>query len=223
MGRAFCIPGVFFLLIALVLSFLVSVSLPFLPALDVARVHFGTAIQAENVTGITTSRLGIWAHCDYRDDGSKLCTKTGHAYSVQYTAGSTSETVGASWTRGLAVHPVATAVIFVAFLLSFSTHVTVTLVSSLVSFLAALLTLIAFAIDIALFVFLKHQTKKLDVGANTNTAPGFWMTFAVLILLLLAGCTVCFGRRRDRMSGASSYPTTTNEKRGFFSRFRRSS
>jgi hypothetical protein len=42
----------------------------------------------------------------------------------------------------------------------------------MVSFLAALLTLIAFAIDIALFVFLKHQTDKLPVARRTNTAPG---------------------------------------------------
>lgn len=41
------------------------------------------------------------------------------------------------------------------------------------SFLAALLTLIAFAIDIALYAFIKHQMNKIgNVKANTNTAPG---------------------------------------------------
>ena len=38
---------------------------------------------------------------------------------------------------------------------------------------------------------------------------GFWLTFVALILLLLAGCTVCFGHRRDRASGrygGGSYP-----------------
>jgi hypothetical protein len=67
----------------------------------------------------------------------------------------------------------ATAVTFIAFLLSFSTHISVTLISSLVSFLAAFLTLIAFAIDIALFAFVHHEAGKVnDVGADTNTAPG---------------------------------------------------
>lgn len=48
-----------------------------------------------------------------------------------------------------------------------------TLLSSLTAFLAALLTLIAFAIDIALFAFVKHQMHKLDgVDTNTDTAPG---------------------------------------------------
>ena len=59
----------------------------------------------------------------------------------------------------------------IAFLLSLSSHVTLTLLASLTSFLAALLTLIAFAVDIALFVFVKHQMGKLDgVSARTITA-----------------------------------------------------
>ena len=62
---------------------------------------------------------------------------------------------------------------FVALVLSFSQHLTVTLVASLVAFLAALLTLIAFAIDIALFVFLRHQVNKLPgVTGKTNPGPG---------------------------------------------------
>lgn len=61
----------------------------------------------------------------------------------------------------------------IAFLLSLSTHVTFTLLASLVSFLAALLTLIAFAIDIALYAFVKHQMGKLTgVIQHTNTGPG---------------------------------------------------
>ena len=40
MPRAFHIPGVVFLFCAFVLLFLVSVSLPWLSALDVTRVHF---------------------------------------------------------------------------------------------------------------------------------------------------------------------------------------
>ena len=61
----------------------------------------------------------------------------------------------------------------IAFLLSLSTHVTFTLLASLTSFLAAVLTLIAFAVDIALYAFVKHEVGKLSgVGSNTNTAPG---------------------------------------------------
>lgn len=62
---------------------------------------------------------------------------------------------------------------FIALLLSLSAHVTFTLLASLTAFLAALLTLIAFAIDIALYAFVKHHIGKLDgVSSNIDTAPG---------------------------------------------------
>lgn len=68
---------------------------------------------------------------------------------------------------------IAAGVTLVAFILSLSTHVTFMLLASLVSFLAALLTLIAFAIDIALYAFVKHQFGKLTgVNEHTSTAPG---------------------------------------------------
>lgn len=61
----------------------------------------------------------------------------------------------------------------IAFLLSLSTQVTVILLASLASYLAALLTLISFAIDIALYVFVKQQMEKLSgVIEHTNTGPG---------------------------------------------------
>jgi len=151
----------------------------------------------------------------------ELKPSTDHSYSVPITnqGGSRSVVIGASWTRGLAVHPVATAATFIALLLGLSTHITVTLIASLVAFFAALLTLIAFAIDIALFVFVRHEMGNLLVGAHTITGPGFWLTFASFILLMLAGCTVCFGRRRDRMSGATT--SSRPARRSRWPRFRR--
>ncbi|KIK64991.1 hypothetical protein GYMLUDRAFT_39402 [Collybiopsis luxurians FD-317 M1] len=228
MARLFCIPGIIFLFCAFILSLLTSISLPFLPALDIARSHLnGNAlINGDNVNQI---RFGVWAACTYKSDSdSRICTDVQHGYStpISDTNKDASVIISGSWTRGLAVHPVATAVTFIALLFSFSSHVTVTLIASILSFLAALITLIAFAIDIALFAFLRHEVGEIPaLKATTNTAPGFWLTFVSLILLLLAGCTVCFGRRRDRMSGASSYPSypmsSTTTKTPFWKRFRR--
>ena len=67
----------------------------------------------------------------------------------------------------------AAGVALIALLLSLSTHVTLTLLASLASFLASLLALIAFAVDIALYAYVKHQMGKLaGVESNTDTAPG---------------------------------------------------
>src|ERR1700733_13923712 len=65
----------------------------------------------------------------------------------------------------------AAVVTFVALLLSLSQHAAVTLFASLTSFLAAFLTLIAFACDIALFAYLKQQAGKLP-GVVAHTTPG---------------------------------------------------
>jgi hypothetical protein len=218
MHRNFFIPGVVFLVCAFVLSFLVSISLPFLSAMDIVRVHFGSN-QQQVLIGSSEIRLGIWTACEYDLNDHRTCLKTGHGYSFQVInlIQKKQGTISAAWTRGLAVHPVATGATLAALALSFSAH---TLIASLVSFLAAFLTLIAFAIDIALFALVDHEMNKLQLDANTNTAPGFWMTFVTLILLLLAGCTVCFGHRREITSGgSSSYPMSSGK--GVFSRFNR--
>ncbi|KAK0201066.1 hypothetical protein DFS33DRAFT_1102559 [Desarmillaria ectypa] len=225
MSRVFCIPGIVFLFCAFVLSFLTSISLPYLTGLDIARTTVANAGRV-NGLGVEQIRLGIWAECSYQTNGDRTCGDASHGYTlfIQNAAGTETVDIGSSWTRGLAVHPVAAAVTFIAFLMSFSQHVTVTLFASLTSFLAAMLTLIAFACDIALFAYLKHQVNKLnDLNPSTKPGPGFWLTFVSFILLLLAGCTVCFGRRKARLSGASSSPSypMSSTKKPFWQRFRR--
>jgi hypothetical protein len=234
-SRAFCIPGVVFLLAATVLLLITSVSLPYLPAIDFVRTHVEqgdiTVVNAQGrviSTSISQLKLGLWAYCGV-ESGSRDCSTTGYAYSfvLRDVKSSDSITIKSSWTRGLAVHPVAAAVSLIALLLSFSTHVTVTLFASLASFTAALITLIAFAIDIALFAFVKHEVGKLgDSTFTTNPAPAFWTTFAAFILLLFAGCTVCFGRRRqnrlDTAGPSETSPYYQSRFGGFWNRFRKS-
>ncbi|KAH9041836.1 hypothetical protein EDB84DRAFT_1474130 [Lactarius hengduanensis] len=198
-------PGIFFLFSAFILSLLVSISLPGIPTVDIARTHFtggATPHVSTNTESIEQIRVPR-AYCTYDDQtGDRTCVGPGSTV-----------TIGPGATRGLAVHPVAAGVTFVALLCSFSSHVTLVLIASLLSFLAALLTLIAFAIDLSL-------VNNLDsVSARSVAAPGLWMTLVSLILLLLAGCAVYFGRRHSRMSGAIDYDRPV--KPGLFTCFRR--
>jgi len=208
------------------------VSLPYLPAIDFVRSHVESGnVAVANGQGAITStsisqlRFGLWSYCAVQSSsGNRDCSTTGYAYSVSVRDSSSDDsvTIGSSWTRGLAVHPVAAIISFVALLLSFSTHITVTLFASLVSFLAAVLALIAFAVDIALFAYVKHQVGTLNNSTfTTNTAPAFWMTFVSFILLILAGCTVCFGRRRQTRLDAAEPGPYSARFGGFLNRFRR--
>lgn len=144
------------------------------------------------------------------------------------------------------MYATATGVTFIAFLLSLSMHRAVALVASLFAFLAAALSLIAFAIDIAVFVFLRHEVTNLpNVDSKTTIGAGklaqkhilcirlkfkwltgFWLTFVSFLLLLIGGVTVCLGRRQrlKRTDDATTYPVTTpntSEKKPFWTRFRK--
>jgi hypothetical protein len=144
--------------------------------------------------------------------GDWSCTSTGYAYTTNVGG----QIVAKSWTRGLVIHPIATAIILIAWLLSFSDHLTVMLMSSLFSFLGALFTLIVFAIDIALFANIR--AKMDNIGGKVNPGPAFWMTLVVLVLTNVAGCVVCFGRRRRR-TDSGEYKIET--KKPWYHKFRR--
>ncbi|KAG9311107.1 hypothetical protein JVU11DRAFT_9016 [Chiua virens] len=225
MSRTFCVPAVFFIFSAFVLLFIVSISLPYLTDMDITRMHTpGTVPLGGDVQPLSQLRLGIWYvaplihswFVTYLYAGLTATlplTETWSAPQPVMAIQSRSKIapitrihIDSSWTLGLAVHPVACGVSFVALLFSFSQHITVTLLASLISFLAATLTTIAFAIDIALYAYFKNQMGNLGYGSNTITGPGFWLTFASVILLILGGLTVCCGRRRGRMSSATRVP-----------------
>jgi len=56
MSRVHCIPGILFLFCALALSFLASISLPYLPALDITRTQFASGIKSGQ-DGVTEIRV----------------------------------------------------------------------------------------------------------------------------------------------------------------------
>jgi hypothetical protein len=67
----------------------------------------------------------------------------------------------------------ATGATLIALLFSLSSHITLVLFSSFLAFIAALLTLIAFAIDIALYIIVRDKVLRLpDVQVRTVAAPG---------------------------------------------------
>jgi len=190
--------------------------------MDIARIRIPSGFVATGEEGITQYRFGIWSACYYDTQETRSCLKTGHGYEValQNGAKNAGVIIGSSWTTGLAIHPVATAAIFVAFVLSFSSKAGVMLAATITAFLAALLTLLAFAVDIALYAWVKHQVGLLpDVSEEVVTSPAFWMTFVSLLLVLGAGCTMFIGRKKERMAGATTYPAySSSSKTPFWQR-----
>jgi len=194
-------PGTGVLFAAFILSLLVSISVPYIVDFDVVRVKFPTGVTAstdgEAFEPLNQLRLGIWGYC--ANLRSEECVYTGLAYQLQMTGqNNITETIKPSWTRGLVMAPVATGFILFALSMSFSEHLGMLLIASLMSFMGALVTIIFMAINIALYVYVRSKAKHLGVSENTNFGPAFWMSLAVLILTLVAGFIVCFFRRRER-------------------------
>ncbi|KAN0124407.1 pali domain containing protein [Russula decolorans] len=221
--RVYFVPGIVLLFCAFILSLLVTISLPDLPTLDIVRCRFTTIHDAlpyllsdARVSSLLlltlTTFLILFLH--FVSVGKRPCGS--------FIDRADSETGGPAHMR-------TTVVTFIALLSSLSFHVTLALFASLLSFIAGLVTLTAFAFDIALFINVRDKARQarqglpeLRVRDVVVPGPGFWSTFASLILLFMATYTVWLGRRRSRMAGATDNLPPDSEKSGFFARFRRS-
>lgn len=122
------------------------------------------------------------------------------------------ELTRASRANSLVVVVVALVVAVVAFALSFAQHLLVMLIASFVHFLAFLLTLIAFAIQIALYVHTKTQVHKVADVASVMPGPAFYLTLISIPLLFFSALTVCCGWRRHKKSDSVPAYYTPEER-----------
>ena len=70
-------------------------------------------------------------------------------------------------------------------------HRTGTVLMALSSSLAALVTLIAFVLDLALFSIARHEFHKL--GSSSQYGNAIWLTLGALVALALGFCTSTIG------------------------------
>ncbi|KAJ7739175.1 pali-domain-containing protein [Mycena metata] len=216
--RSFYIAAIVLLFCALVLSILSSISLPTFPALDFVRISYSNTPRSKDF--LSQLRFGIWGLCEYDGTGKRSCQFTGHGYGILLRDFNQETTafIGPSWTRGLAIHPVATAVTGIAFGFACSKHEHGPFITAVSSAVAAFLMTLAFIVDIALYAFVKEQLDKLPHPGTTTPSSAFWMTFVSLILVIAAGGSVFYARRKDV---GSEYPTFSSGTGGFLSRFRK--
>ncbi|KAG9047187.1 hypothetical protein FS837_002830 [Tulasnella sp. UAMH 9824] len=211
--------GAIIVLVAAILSLLVTISTPYVRAFDDVRVYFfGDA--AGNSDAINQFRLGIWGWCHRLiSNGNWVCENTGLAYSygVQGANGN-QQWVGSSWTRGLVMSPVATGFLVITTIVSFTKH---HIIAALLSWWSGLVTFIYLAINLTLYLKVRAQMRHLGTIENTDFGPGFWMSLAVLILTIVAGFILLIEHRRARSGVDTSSPYRYASNGGFFSRFRK--
>lgn len=96
-------------------------------------------------------------------------------------------------TRAFVLHPVACGVSFIGFLIAFFSDRFGLICSSLVTFVAFILSLVCMAVDFTVFLYVRrHVNNNSQGGASANLAVSIWLVLAATILLFLAQFIVLF-------------------------------
>ena len=122
-------------------------------------------------------------------------------------------------TRVMILHPIACGLAFIAFLLALGSGCLGSLLASMVSAVAFLVTLIVMATDFVWAGIIKNHVNSDGTGSHAYYSVGMWTILAAMIVLFFATFIVLFGccssRRANRTSkvdGAYANGTTTGRR-----------
>ncbi|KAI0305530.1 actin cortical patch SUR7/pH-response regulator pali [Multifurca ochricompacta] len=175
MAASSALPGFFFCFAATVLLVLVSVSVPTWNTVYFLRASNGRSDLRFGVFGYT----GTQVHIGYR---------------LPITTGELASSSIHNLTYTLILHPVAAGLSGLALLFGLcgaGYHRSGTVLMTLSSSLAVLITLVAFVLDMVLFSIVRHEFRKL--GWSSQYGNAIWMTLGALVALALGFCTSACG------------------------------
>ncbi|GAC99322.1 hypothetical protein PHSY_006923 [Pseudozyma hubeiensis SY62] len=197
-------PGTLLTLAAAILLGLVTISTPIIKSIYFLEATIGgNGPQAGQVARFGTLGYCLGNTCSsptlgYNFDPNQLLGVQG--VGSRYTGA-----VIKGLTYTLILHPIALAFAVVAVLLGLISHCrefSTNCFGSFVTGIGALITLVAFGLDLALFVIAKKRIDSIN-GASASLGMAIWMTLAAWILMFLAGCAfscgICSRRRRNRV------------------------
>lgn len=204
MTKRYLVPALVLSFVSMILLVLVTISTPTTLS-DSTPFDFVRSTRLDGVVDLSPNsnrdrpigalKFGTWGYCSALNGTSNFaCFKHSHGYSATFginsnntaTAARESVTIGSSWTRGLAVHVVAFVAALIALVLTAIPKQVVRLAAIVVNAIAALLALIAFCIDIALFVYVQRQMKKITDSPSTHPGPAFYMALIAIPIAVAA-------------------------------------
>lgn len=216
MTRRYLIPALTLSAISTILLVLLTISTPTTLS-DATPFDF---VRSSNLDGIVdlspgsnakrligSVRFGTWGYCSALNGTSSLgCFKHSHGYSVKLginpeqseTEAQAFITIGSSWTRGLAVHVVAFVGALIGLVLTAVPKQVSRLAALVVNAVTALLTLVAFAIDIALLAYVQTQLRKIS-SPKTMPGPAFYMALVAIPLAASAAVMNWLNWRSEKL------------------------
>ncbi|KAI1370760.1 pali-domain-containing protein [Hypoxylon crocopeplum] len=209
--------GTFLLLAATVLLIITDISAPVVNNISMLRVDLddrGTSIDRHpSVT------FGTFGYCvrDTMASGQDFCSRSQVGYDPIAIVEENVRNVdfsdyAADTTRGLThvmiLHPIATGLAFIAFLLALGAGVVGSLLASLCSLLTFIVILVALICDFVMFSIVRSEINSANNGSRAEWGAATWTTLVAAICSLIATVVVFFtccsarihGRRDRRMA-----------------------
>ncbi|KAI0386980.1 pali-domain-containing protein [Hypomontagnella monticulosa] len=193
--------GTFLLLAATVLLIITDISAPVVNNISMLKVNLDDrATSTDRHPQIT---FGTFGYCvqDTMASGQDFCTRSHIGYDpaevveenvhgVEFSdyAADTSKAL----TRVMVLHPIATGLAFIAFLLALGAGVVGSLLASLCSLLTFLVTLVALICNFVSFSIIKSEVNNADDGSTAEWGAASWTTLVSAICSLLATVVVFF-------------------------------
>jgi hypothetical protein len=128
-------------------------------------------------------------------------------------------------TKVMILHPIATGVLFIAFMLSLGAGTVGSFLAAVVALLAFLITVVVLVVDFVLFSIIRSNVNDSNGGDQAFYSTAMWTTLAAAICALLGTVVVffscCSARLHKRRTGhvkdpAYVSPPATRRRRRFF-------
>ncbi|KAJ9479953.1 hypothetical protein PHBOTO_003731 [Pseudozyma hubeiensis] len=230
MTKKYLIPALTLSAISVILLVLVTISTPTTLS-DSTPFDFVRTSRLDGIVDLTNGtnpdrpigglKFGTWGYCSSLNGTSNFaCFKHSHGYSATFginrndtsTAARDRITIGSSWTRGLAVHVVAFVAALIGLVGLAIPKQVIRASAVVVNGVAALLALIAFAIDIALFVYVQRQMNRIADNPSSMPGPAFYMALIAIPIAVAVTVMAWLNWRSERLdrvvTDGYDYPST---------------
>ncbi|KAI0179568.1 pali-domain-containing protein [Hypoxylon sp. FL1284] len=195
--------GTFLLFAATVLLIITDISAPVVNRISMLKVNLddrSPSVSSDNRPEITFGTFG-WCVRNSVGSGDDVCSSSHVGYdpiavvaqnvnNVDFSDAAADTSKGL--TRVMILHPIATGLSFIAFLLALGAGVVGSLLASLVSLLTFIVTLVVLITDFVCFAIIRSEVNNNSNGSRAEWGAASWTILVAAICNLLATVVVFF-------------------------------
>ncbi|KAI1308575.1 pali-domain-containing protein [Xylaria venustula] len=227
--------GTFFLFAATILLIITDISAPVVSGISLLEINVGTSqgstLFNDNDDRSPSITFGTFGYCarDFTSSSSTSCSKSHIGYDpvavVERNVGDTSfsdyaHDTSRALTKVMILHPVATGLAFISFVLALGAGFVGSFLAALGAFITFLVTAVVVITDFVAFSIVKHAVNNSSADVSASYGAASWTTLVAAILCLLASiillftcCSARIHRRRESRYRDSKLSTTSSPAR----------